>query len=108
MTQEFVAKALGVSQAQYCRIEKGQSEIGVKKLNKLAEIFQVQPWEILNIWKPVNVTERTGIMKKLLNFITAPFRWVALGIRGGLAFILRSCFDCMVVYPKKKGKKNGK
>lgn len=39
-------------------------------------------------------------MKTILKTIFAPFRCIAWLIREVLAFILRNCFNCMVVYPR--------
>lgn len=106
LLQVDLAKKLGITQAALSYLETGKHNLTQKRLHSIAKALNVQPWEILNVWTPTK--PKGGIMKKLFSFIFAPFMWVALGIRGGLAFILRSCFGCMVVYPKTKGKKNGK
>ena len=41
LTQEFMAEAIGVSQATYCRIETGKTDIRVSVLRSIAKAFQV-------------------------------------------------------------------
>lgn len=40
-TQEFTAKALGISQAAYSRMEKGEVEISFSKLVAISELYNV-------------------------------------------------------------------
>lgn len=40
-TQQYVADALNVSQAAYCRLEKGEVEISLTKLCGLAELYKM-------------------------------------------------------------------
>lgn len=41
LTQSEVADALSVSQAAYCRLEKGEVEMSLSKLFKLAELYKI-------------------------------------------------------------------
>ena len=41
MTQSGVAERLGVSQAAYCRLERGEIEFAVSKLFDLADLYGV-------------------------------------------------------------------
>lgn len=41
MTQSTVAKFLGISQAAYCRLERGEIEVSLSRLMKLSELFGI-------------------------------------------------------------------
>ena len=41
LTQEFMAEAIGVSQATYCRIETGKTDIRVSTLRSISRAFNV-------------------------------------------------------------------
>lgn len=47
LTQMEVAEQLGVSQAAYSRLEKGDVEISVGKLLELCAIYKVMPTKLL-------------------------------------------------------------
>lgn len=47
LTQTDVSERLGVSQAAYSRLEKGDVEISVGKLMELCEIYGVMPERLL-------------------------------------------------------------
>jgi transcriptional regulator with XRE-family HTH domain len=40
-TQEYMAEAIGVSQATYCRIETGKTDIRISVLRNIATAFEV-------------------------------------------------------------------
>lgn len=49
LTQEDVARRLGVSVTTYCNLEKGVSPtVRFEYLESLSVIFKVEPWELLN------------------------------------------------------------
>lgn len=45
-TQEYLAEKLDISQAAYSKMEKGDTKISQDKLNKIAEILEVNPNDI--------------------------------------------------------------
>ena len=45
-TQEYMAEKLDISQAAYSKMEKGDTKISQDKLNKIAEILEVNPDDI--------------------------------------------------------------
>lgn len=47
-SQEYVASKLGISQNAYSKIERGETAITDRKLNMIAEVFDVTKEEILN------------------------------------------------------------
>lgn len=53
-SQEYMADSLGIVQSSYAKIEKGHAKLSVERLIKIAEIFEVDPDDILkgNIRKP--------------------------------------------------------
>lgn len=46
-TQQYVAEVLGVSQAAYCRLEKGEVEISLTKLCALGELYKLPLQELI-------------------------------------------------------------
>ena len=48
LSQEYVAKELGINRTSITLIESGQRDISAKELEKLAEIYGVTMKEILN------------------------------------------------------------
>lgn len=46
LTQEYMAERLDISQAAYSKLEKGNIKISEDKLNKIAEILDVNPKDI--------------------------------------------------------------
>ena len=46
-TQEYVAEKLGMTQAGYCKIEKGISNLSLEKLNEIADILEVNVESII-------------------------------------------------------------
>lgn len=49
LTQEQVAEKLGVSQSAYGDIERGENDPKLSKLQKIAEIFEIQLSELVDI-----------------------------------------------------------
>lgn len=47
-TQQYMAQSLGITQAGYCKIEKGKTEISYIKLRKIAAILEVSVEVIMN------------------------------------------------------------
>lgn len=112
-TQVEVAKGIGVSQGCINMYEHNYREMSHNTMRKLAKFLNVEPWQLLpedmqpKILQPI-IEEKEMAKSKLLSTLLTPFRFIGYGIRNSLAFILRNCFNCMVIYPKKKGKKNAK
>lgn len=48
LTQSYVADRLGVSQAAYCRLERGEIEVTLTKLIALSELYKVPLVELLD------------------------------------------------------------
>ena len=49
-TQEYMAEKLDISQAAYSKMEKGDTKISQDKLNKIAEILEVNPDDITDFY----------------------------------------------------------
>ena len=107
LTQRELARKACLSQPQIARLESGQNELTYDTMRRIANVLEVEPWQLLpedmqpKIMLPI-------IEEKEMSKLLTPFRFIGYGIRNILAFILRNCFNCMVIYPKKKGKKNAK
>lgn len=48
LTQEDVAKRLGMAQSNFARMERGLSQITVDRLSELADVFEMSPQAILS------------------------------------------------------------
>lgn len=48
LTQEHVAQVLGLNQSAYSRLETGDSEISFSKIEKIAELFDMKPEEVVS------------------------------------------------------------
>lgn len=46
LTQEYMAEQLDISQAAYSKLEKGSTKISQEKLDKIAEVLEVNPEDI--------------------------------------------------------------
>jgi transcriptional regulator with XRE-family HTH domain len=46
-TQEYVAQKLGLSTRAYSKIETGETQLTINRLNEISSILEVQPMEIL-------------------------------------------------------------
>jgi transcriptional regulator with XRE-family HTH domain len=66
LTQEQVAEKLGVSQSAYGDIERGENDPKLSKLQKIAEIFEMQLSELVDLSDKgnLNVTFNTCNQKK--------------------------------------------
>lgn len=106
LSQRDLARKSGYTQGAICNWESGRRELSYDVMRRLANVLDIEPWQLLPIdMQPINAKEIFMAKNKLL----LPFRYIGFGVRNALAFILRNCFDCMVVYPLiKKGKKNAK
>jgi DNA-binding XRE family transcriptional regulator len=47
LTQIELATKIGIAQSNYCAIEKGRYKIGKKMANRLARVFNVEPYFFL-------------------------------------------------------------
>ena len=47
LTQEFVAESIGLTTRAYSKIENGQTQLTINRLNQISVILGVQPIEIL-------------------------------------------------------------
>ena len=57
-TQEYMAEKLNVSNSTYSRIETGQQDITISRLAEIANILDVEAWELLAPnWKSVSQLE---------------------------------------------------
>jgi transcriptional regulator with XRE-family HTH domain len=46
-TQEYMAQQLGLSTRAYSKIETGETQLTINRLNEISAILQVQPMEVL-------------------------------------------------------------
>ncbi|WP_297513822.1 helix-turn-helix domain-containing protein [Flavobacterium sp.] len=46
-TQEYMAQQLGLSTRAYSKIESGETQLTINRLNEISAILQVQPMEVL-------------------------------------------------------------
>lgn len=47
ISQDFIAAKLGISTRAYSKIETGETQLSIKRLNEISEVFEVPPLEIL-------------------------------------------------------------
>jgi transcriptional regulator with XRE-family HTH domain len=47
LTQTHVAQKLGVSQSAYSKMELGESEVTFKRLEKISEVLEMKPEEVI-------------------------------------------------------------
>ncbi|MEM6298127.1 MAG: helix-turn-helix transcriptional regulator [Bacteroidota bacterium] len=47
LTQENIADMLGMTTSGYAKIERGQTEIGLSRLKKIAEALEIKPSQLL-------------------------------------------------------------
>lgn len=66
LSQEYVANELDLSKGAYSNIETGRSDVTITRLYKIAEIFKVEPTELLpNENKyPVDSISSTKLLEK--------------------------------------------
>ena len=48
LTQDYMAQELGITQSAYSRMELGETELTYNKLEKIANLFEVKPEDIIN------------------------------------------------------------
>lgn len=66
ITQEFIAKELEISTRAYSKIENGETQLTINRLNEISAILQVDPIEVLgfdekNIFNISHCKEYVGI-----------------------------------------------
>ncbi|WP_439555235.1 helix-turn-helix domain-containing protein [Dyadobacter sp.] len=54
LTQEEIAKKLGLAQSNYARLERGLSQLTVDRLEEIASIFEMSPEAILTYSEDLN------------------------------------------------------
>jgi transcriptional regulator with XRE-family HTH domain len=61
-TQEYVAQQLGLSTRAYSKIETGETQLTINRLNEISAILEVQPMEVLGFddKKIFNINHSTG------------------------------------------------
>jgi transcriptional regulator with XRE-family HTH domain len=61
-TQEYVAQKLGLSTRAYSKIESGETQLTINRLNEISEVLEIQPLEILGFddKKIFNISHSTG------------------------------------------------
>jgi transcriptional regulator with XRE-family HTH domain len=62
ITQEYVAQKLGLSTRAYSKIESGETQLTINRLNEISEVLEIQPLEILGFddKKIFNINNSTG------------------------------------------------
>jgi transcriptional regulator with XRE-family HTH domain len=48
LTQEYVAVQLGLSTRAYSRIEQGETELTIKRLNEICQILEIDPLQLID------------------------------------------------------------
>lgn len=48
LTQMHMAQKLGVTQSAYSKMELGESEVTYKRLEKISEVFEMKPEEVIS------------------------------------------------------------
>jgi transcriptional regulator with XRE-family HTH domain len=48
LTQDYIASKIGMTQESYSKIESSRNNISIQKLEKIAEILEVNPSDLLN------------------------------------------------------------
>jgi transcriptional regulator with XRE-family HTH domain len=61
-TQDYVAQKLGLSTRAYSKIETGETQLTINRLNEISAILEVQPMEVLGFddKKIFNINNSTG------------------------------------------------
>ncbi len=49
LSQENLANMLHLTQASYCRLENGQTELSLAKLVAIARALAINPWDLLSV-----------------------------------------------------------
>jgi transcriptional regulator with XRE-family HTH domain len=76
-SQEYMAFALDISQAAYSNLERGETEITLKRIYEIAEVLEISAFELMP--KPkyatgINQTFFSRIILLFKNLWTTPFR----------------------------------
>ncbi len=61
-TQEYVAQKLGLSTRAYSKIETGETQLTINRLNEISKVLEMNPVEVLGFddKKIFNITNSTG------------------------------------------------
>lgn len=71
-SQSVMAKKLEISQMAYSKIERGKTKLNLEYINQLAEILEVNIWDIINTKKEcAEVIENELNLDKNLYLLTA-------------------------------------
>lgn len=63
-SQDYMAEVLGLSQSQYSRIENGECSVDIDKANKIAEVLESNPLDIVDFYNKqefINCTQSGNI-----------------------------------------------
>jgi transcriptional regulator with XRE-family HTH domain len=55
-TQEYMAEMLGISPVAYGNMERGSAQITIDRLQKIADILDIEPEDLLHEMNPINIT----------------------------------------------------
>lgn len=61
LTQEEMAEKLHLSTSAYCKIEYGDTDLTLTRLNKIAQIFNLSPFKLFKIICEETLPERSTI-----------------------------------------------
>ncbi len=66
LTQEYVASQLNISLRAYSKIESGETQLTIKRLNEISKILEITPLELLsfdekNIFKNISTSNKDEI-----------------------------------------------
>ncbi len=78
ITQEFVARELDISTRAYSKIENGETQLTINRLNEISEVLQVDPIEILGFDEKqvFNITNNSNNDYVGVNHINLPEKLV--------------------------------
>jgi transcriptional regulator with XRE-family HTH domain len=73
LSHEYVGMKLGISQAAYTKIERGQTNLALDRLYQIAEVLDVKLSELLGIdlkteFNQITNDNSTGYLQKIENF----------------------------------------
>ena len=73
-SQSVMAKKLEISQMAYSKIERGKTKLNLEYIHQLAEILEVNIWDIINTKKEcAEITNNELNYAKILELLTAFF-----------------------------------
>ena len=64
-TQDYVAEKLNIDPVNYGRIERGQTKLTIDRLQKLADIFEINIVEFFDEQSNQNLSETSDLLKKI-------------------------------------------